>query len=241
MTSAVEDLDATLDALPSGVRATFFVLGSLLERQPEIAERITARGHEIGVHAYRHEMHEDLSEFRSDLVSALRVFSSLGLKPKGYRHPYFNITEQKLDELARFFGYDASLVPSVHIPGHYGSLHSNPRPHVHRGMVELPLTVFPYLRLPAATGWYMRNLGYRYVETMLRSRYRSQGVAIVCLHTWEFTEKPGIPGVPRHVFRNAGQRMREMTRRLIQHFVNEGTDTTTCSEYVAKLLDGSGS
>ena len=228
-----EDLDATLELFSRlGIVCTFFVLGCELERRPTILSKIRNRGHEVAMHAYRHDMHEDLTSFKSDLDRGFKVFHTLGYQPLGYRHPYFNINKQKLEILSNFFEYDSSLVPSLHIPGHYGSPFSNTKVHFYNRMMELPLTVFPYLRLPAATGWYMRNLGYSYVKFMLAKRLKSEGVAVLCVHTWEFTPKPSIKGVPNHVFKNTGKQMVKMVTNLVRELECIGAQSATCYEFL---------
>ncbi len=81
-------LDA-LDAL--GVRATFFLLGAMLERSPDLGRDLVARGHEVAVHGWHHRRPyypapaRDLRELRraGEAVTALT-----GARPVRYRPPY---------------------------------------------------------------------------------------------------------------------------------------------------------
>src|SRR5262245_17563065 len=51
----VENTERLLDLLgESGVRATFFVLGWVAERQPGLVRAIRAGGHEVASHGYEH-------------------------------------------------------------------------------------------------------------------------------------------------------------------------------------------
>ncbi|PBC70587.1 peptidoglycan/xylan/chitin deacetylase (PgdA/CDA1 family) [Streptomyces sp. TLI_235] len=78
-----------LDAL--GVRATFFVLGNMLERSPELGRELVRRGHEIGVHGWYHRRPwyprpgRDLAELRA---TADAVTELCGTPPRWYRPPY---------------------------------------------------------------------------------------------------------------------------------------------------------
>jgi peptidoglycan/xylan/chitin deacetylase (PgdA/CDA1 family) len=236
MNNAESDLLATLEVFSElKIKGTFFVLGSLLEEHPNILHEILKDGHEAGMHAYNHDMHYETEEFKVDVLKGLKVFRQLGHFPKGYRHPYFNISAEKMNVLSEFFEYDTSLVPSLPIPGHYGSPFAFTKPFLYRGLVELPLSVFPYLRLPAATGWYLRNLGYTYLRTMLNHGLKKAGVAVLCLHTWEFTEKPTLPKVPKHVFKNTGRPMINLLFKLIESYERDSVLITTCTEYTHSL------
>ncbi|MER5350899.1 polysaccharide deacetylase family protein [Kitasatospora sp. NPDC002551] len=85
-------LDA-LDAL--GVRATFFLLGSMLERAPDLGRELVARGHEVAVHGWHHRRQyrpaptRDLRELHrtTEAVTALT-----GTRPLWYRPPYGVLT-----------------------------------------------------------------------------------------------------------------------------------------------------
>jgi len=89
------DEDATpavLDSLDqAGVRATFFVLGSQVQAHGDLARELVSRGHEVGLHGYRHERH-DLIDPRRSGDDVRRGFSaleeSLDVRCQWYRPPY---------------------------------------------------------------------------------------------------------------------------------------------------------
>jgi hypothetical protein len=236
-TDPEEDLGTTVDCLKKhGIKATFFILGSLFEEHPKIAHAAHPQENEVALHAYRHRELYTKAEFQDDLKRGIEAFrKNVRVSPRGYRHPYFMVNQWKLDVLSEHFDYDASLVPSIHIPGHYGSLRGPRKPVRHREMVELPLSVAPYLRLPAATGWYYRNLGEKYIRWILSSSLKAHGYAQVCLHTWEFSPKPRLSGVPWHVFKNCGKPMEKLIENICLIRDQLGAHTTTCIEYIHKL------
>jgi peptidoglycan/xylan/chitin deacetylase (PgdA/CDA1 family) len=82
-----EGTPAVLDALDAtGARAIFFLVGEQVERYPEVAAEVTARGHEIGVHGYRHkvQLRQSAATVRADIERALEV---IGGAPRYHRPP----------------------------------------------------------------------------------------------------------------------------------------------------------
>jgi polysaccharide deacetylase family protein (PEP-CTERM system associated) len=98
-------------------RATFFVLGWVAEKCPQLVRAIAAAGHEVASHGYGHEFVYSLrpSEFRSDVLRSKQYLEDLTGKPvRGYRAPCFSITEWAIPILQDVgFDYDSSVVPSV--------------------------------------------------------------------------------------------------------------------------------
>jgi peptidoglycan-N-acetylglucosamine deacetylase len=78
---------AVLDALDeAGLRAIFFMVGEQAERYPELAAEVAARGHEVGIHGYRHrvQLAQSESAVRADLERAL---ATIGGAPRFHRPP----------------------------------------------------------------------------------------------------------------------------------------------------------
>jgi len=105
----------------SGVRATFFVLGWVAERDGSIVRRIAEAGHEIASHGHGHRLVYDQApdEFREDVRRARKVLQDLSGQPvNGYRAPSFSITRRSLwalDVLAEEgYTYDTSIFPIRH-------------------------------------------------------------------------------------------------------------------------------
>jgi peptidoglycan-N-acetylglucosamine deacetylase len=86
--------EGTLDVLRAldevEARATFFVLGEQVERHPRIVEEILGRGHDLGVHGYRHVPIDRLrpDEARHDIVLTVGRLEALGCRPRWFRPPY---------------------------------------------------------------------------------------------------------------------------------------------------------
>ncbi|MCB1378178.1 MAG: polysaccharide deacetylase family protein [Alphaproteobacteria bacterium] len=97
-----------------GLKQSFFIPSWCIETYPDAVEAILKDGHEIGQHGY---IHEDPIETRGEaqaaaFARALDVhMKHIGRKPRGYRAPVYNITQQVIDLLvANGFVYDSSLM-----------------------------------------------------------------------------------------------------------------------------------
>src|SRR6185369_10978418 len=103
------------------VKGTFFILGWVAERLPELVREIHRRGHEIACHGYGHELIYNIGpdSFRRDIRKTKGILEDLcGEKVHGYRAPSYSITKQSLWALdiliEEGFGYDSSIFPVMH-------------------------------------------------------------------------------------------------------------------------------
>jgi peptidoglycan/xylan/chitin deacetylase (PgdA/CDA1 family) len=103
-----------LDALEhTGARATFFVLGEKVAREPALVERVLRAGHEVGLHGHRHLRHTEHTreEIERDTDEALATLGALGIRPTLWRLPWGRAAEWS-EEIAaarglRIVGWDA--------------------------------------------------------------------------------------------------------------------------------------
>jgi peptidoglycan/xylan/chitin deacetylase (PgdA/CDA1 family) len=90
-----------LDALErAGARATFFMLGEQLMRNPMLGREVAGRGHEIALHGFAHPHHEELTptQARDDLARGLgAVEAATGRRPAFYRPPYGRFSEHSYE------------------------------------------------------------------------------------------------------------------------------------------------
>lgn len=94
-----EATPAVLDRLDDlGLRATFFPLGSLAEREPDLVAEVVRRGHQVGIHGYHHRHHLTRSPawVWADLGRAGRAMQSVGVFPTWYRPSYGQATGSTL-------------------------------------------------------------------------------------------------------------------------------------------------
>jgi hypothetical protein len=107
--------------LTQSVKATFFVLGWIAERYPNLVRRIQKEGHEIACHGYAHRLvyTQSRNEFRQDIKKAKSILEEItGSEVMGYRAPSYSITNKSqwaFEVLAEEgFKYDSSIFPIRH-------------------------------------------------------------------------------------------------------------------------------
>ncbi|MDL2336247.1 MAG: DUF3473 domain-containing protein [Pseudomonadota bacterium] len=186
-------------------QATFFTLGWIAERYPQLIRRIADQGHEVASHGYGHQRVTDLHEadFKSDIESAKKILEDLcGAAVTGYRAPSFSIGTRNLwafDCLARAgYRYSSSIYPIQH--DHYGMPDAPRFAHrVNDTLIEVPITTLPMFgrNLPASGGGYFRLLPYAMSRWMLRRvNSREAQSAIFYFHPWEIdSSQPRIAGI----------------------------------------------
>ncbi|WP_296443072.1 XrtA system polysaccharide deacetylase [Rhodoferax sp. UBA5149] len=187
------------------IKATFFTLGWIAERYPQLVRQIVQEGHELASHGYGHERASDQTEeaFFSDIHLAKVVLEDLaGSAVNGYRAPSFSIGAGNLwafDCLARAgYRYSSSIYPIRH--DHYG-MPNSPRfaYEVRPGLVEIPITTLRVLNrnLPSSGGGYFRLLPYALSRWMLsRVNNDDRESGIFYFHPWEIdTGQPRIAGI----------------------------------------------
>jgi polysaccharide deacetylase family protein (PEP-CTERM system associated) len=188
------------------VRATFFVLGWVAQRFPDLVRAIASRGHEVASHGYAHRLVYDqtLHAFRDDVARAKALLEDLsGRRVIGYRAPSYSITSRSLWALdvllEEGYEYDASIFPIRH--DRYGIPVSGRRPYkIHRQfgtLIEVPgsTTRVGQVNLPIAGGGYFRLMPYWWTRWgIARINRQEQLPAIFYLHPWEIDpDQPRLP------------------------------------------------
>jgi polysaccharide deacetylase family protein (PEP-CTERM system associated) len=187
------------------LRCTWFVLGWMAARSPDLVRMIADAGHEIGSHGHSHCLVYELGPeaFRDDVLRATDAIERVvGTRPTVFRAPCFSITKRSLwaFDTLRECGYeiDSSVFPIVRRS--YGIPDFPRHPHrLENGLVEFPLTVLDVAgrAVPLAGGGYVR-LAPNFIVPRLLKRVMGLGrpVNFYC-HPWEFDlEEPYSPGIP---------------------------------------------
>jgi polysaccharide deacetylase family protein (PEP-CTERM system associated) len=174
--------------------ATFFVLGWIAERLPNLVREIAERGHEIASHGYSHRPLTTMTpaEFEEDLQRALEVTCPCACEDiMGFRAPSFSITQGTrwaVDVLTNNgFRYDSSIYPIGFHPD-YGiptaplSIHR-----LNGSMLEVPLSCAELFgrRIPCSGGGYFRMYPYRLTRYLLKRCNRQGRPVVFYLHPWE--------------------------------------------------------
>lgn len=214
------------------VRATFFFLGWVAERLPELARLVCESGHEVGCHSYNHRLIYTMppQEFVADTRRAKeRLEKATGCEVRGYRAPSFSIVPRSawaLAELARAgFHYDSSVFPIRHDTYGWPSAPKRPfRVSTPEGsLVEFPLTTARLWgqTVPAAGGGYLRLFPLRFTQRVLRAHEAADEEAIVYFHPWEIDgrqPRSTIRGLRRFRHYTNLDRMLPKLRELLTEF-----------------------
>ncbi len=186
-------------------RGTFFIIGWLAQRHPDLVRAIASAGHEIGSHTWDHVKvtAQKPEEFRASVRRSKAVLEDLsGQQVLGFRAPSFSIVpgrEWALDILIEEgYRYDSSLFP-IRRPG-YGFPRGKRDPHwlIRPGgrLIEVPPATIRWgsVNLPAAGGAYFRFFPYELVQEALRGCERRGVPGTFYIHPWEID--PGQPRLP---------------------------------------------
>lgn len=205
-----------------GVRATFFVLGWIAERHPDLVSDIARDGHEIGSHGYRHQCVYQLtpSDFANDLEASRRALAAAGvLTVIGYRAPLWSINDRSLwalDVLARSgFDFDSSMAPLEIV----GNPDYPQQPH-RRSTASGDILEFPPLvsrrfghNIPLGFSWGLRMSSPARVLRTIAARNEAGVPVALAVHPWEIDPDPPRMRLPpgkrfAHYFRLSGFRSR---------------------------------
>lgn len=214
------------------VRATFFFLGWLAERIPELVRLVAEAGHEIACHSYNHRLIYTMppQEFAADTRRAKeRLEKAASREISGYRAPSFSIMARSawaLEELARAgFAYDSSVYPIHHDTYGWPSAPKRPfRVSTDGGsLVEFPLTTARLWgqTVPAAGGGYLRIFPLWFTRRVLRAHDAAGEEAIVYFHPWEIDPKQPrstIQGLRRFRHYTSLDRMQSKLRAILAEF-----------------------
>lgn len=177
-----------------GVKATFFVLGWLAERYPELVQAVHEAGHEMASHGYAHLLtwQHTKESFEADLKKAHQAIAACsGIQPTKFRAPAFSITPKTLWAtevlLANGIEVDSSVFPLSWHP-EYGLPEAKLEPYYHpNGLLEIPLSVLEAFgkRLPVSGGAYFRLLPYPVYAKLIRQLHKQGRPLVFYLHPWE--------------------------------------------------------
>jgi len=238
----------------NGVRGTFFILGEVAGFYPDLVREIEGRGHEIGCHGFHHVDIDLLGPegFCRELREAKRVLGSLVTSPVvGYRAPNLLVRDWMIPALrAEGFRYDVSVCTSrsllgkdfghQHVavnPYRFGDAFSSPDPA--GDLVEIPVPVFPLVRLPAGSGILTRVAGRTWTLAALRHALRS-GDTQYYFHPYEVGSRPAIHlSLRERLFlRRLGPWMEDAVEQIVRRVRSWGASFVTAGEIAEAVLAG---
>lgn len=184
------------------VKATFFVLGYIALKEPDLIRAIENEGHEIATHGFYHRRVFEMTEqeFEEDVSMSISVISSITNKDVlGFRAPEWSIREETpwVLKILRKCGilYDSSMVPLTRMGSRNFPLYPCKFHTEHGEIWEFPLstTRLFWERLPFTGGLPMRLCPYFYLISKIKRINRAGHPVVVYIHPWEFdVEQPYI-------------------------------------------------
>jgi len=199
----IQGIDKILDLLRrKDTKATFFVVGELLEFKPELLDLILDNDHEIGFHTMKHNR-IDSPNFKEKFEEEIKKFDELtDGKSKGFRAPSFSLNASSswlIDVLEENdYVYDSSVVPAK--TSLYGIPNAEKKPYKISSkflegnsndgkIIEFPMMVTKFLgkKIPAAGGFYLRTLPSRIIENAIKSYEKENLPGVFYIHSWELT------------------------------------------------------
>lgn len=227
MMVSVEGTNRILDILKrNDVKATFFCTAIFATHAQQVMKRILDEGHEVASHGVDHWEHKD-----SDMSESKEILERLcGCQIHGYREPrMFAVNDEELERLG--YMYNSSLHPAF-IPGRYMHLNVPRTPFFKGKVLQIPASVFPFVRLPLfwlACHHYPQWLYHKLCKWTLHH----DGQFVIYFHPWEFIplgEHPewNIPFIIKH---NSGEEMERRLEQLIKAFKSVQAQFVTYTQY----------
>jgi polysaccharide deacetylase family protein (PEP-CTERM system associated) len=207
------------------VKATFFVLGCVAERHPELVEEIFDAGHEIGTHGWSHNFvyRQTPARFRNELQRSISLLEDIvGIPVLGHRAAFFSITNESLWALEivaeRGLRYDSSIFPAWNY--RYG-IRTAPRfpfelKFDERTLIEVPLSTLrlPGQNLPVGGGAYFRLLPYFLTHAAFRHLNRRGRSGVFYIHPWEIDPEHPKLALHRRIGFTHYHKLKETEARL---------------------------
>ena len=185
------------------VKSTFFILGWIAEKFPQLVENIKAEGHEVASHGYKHDLVNTLGdqEIYDDVIKSRLVLEKIiGEEIIGYRAPSFSVNNNLINVLSDLgFTYDSSYNP-FQLNDRYGSINIPNRKVYHiyqleNGLYEIPASTLNISRyaFPISGGAYFRILPFYLFKNLVKYKINKDTLYTFYLHPWEL--EPGQPRV----------------------------------------------
>ena len=197
----VENTEKILELFEKyNVNATFFVLGYIAEKFPELIKKISGLGHEISSHTYSHMDLRKVSkeEFKEDFFKSKNILEKItGGKVEGFRAPFFSINKNNywvFEILSKNLTYDSSIFPvktqlygipkaprTIYKP----SLENIIEDDKHGKLIEIPMAThkIPLIgNVPIAGGFYLRLFPYWYMKWGIKKMNKEGNPAMLYIH-----------------------------------------------------------
>lgn len=227
------------------MKVTFFVVGDVARKFPEIVQEIYNAGHEIACHSDSHTPLSCLNkrQFEMDIQRNIESLHKIGIKKiYGYRAPNFSLipsTQWTYDILIKFnFIYSSSVLPALNPLFGWSNFSRSPI-YVKDKIIEIPITINNF-GLPLG-GAYIRILPFFLVNKTFQNHFNKSLPIFSYLHPYDID-----PSKTNYMFPNIGNNRffnfllhlnRSKTLSYLEQIVNDyNTTTITYYDYVTKYL-----
>jgi polysaccharide deacetylase family protein (PEP-CTERM system associated) len=232
-------------------KATFFILGWIARRLPNLVCEIKTRGHEVASHGYYHKLckEESAEGLENDLATSKKLIEDItGAPVYGYRAPGFSISTDILNRIeeAGYF-YDSSF-NSFKFNKRYGRVEwfgNNSNGIIIKisdGFYELPISNLSIggQVIPWGGGGYFRLFPLGLFKQGVQSILKKRGAYLFYLHPWEIDpEQPSVKDVP-FTYRMRHYMNMKSTYSKLSAFIEKLKDYKfqTCHQYLFSKLEG---
>lgn len=230
-----QTIDKTLEfADGEDVKITYFILGEVSDLLPDVIREIASRGHEIACHGYTHTDATRLgpAAFKAEVDRGKKTLEDRsGQLVRGYRAPNLVVTPWMFECLLELgFDYDSSVCPARGLSGKYGTFSEHPsvpyRIHSNgSAMVELPIAVMPWIKLPSHSGIFARFFGLPIWTNVAQSYWGPRGTTNFYFHPFEIckTDCPSSESLyMRAFFKGSGEKFYNQAAAFVRRVKADG-------------------
>ncbi|MFA5090182.1 MAG: polysaccharide deacetylase family protein [Candidatus Omnitrophota bacterium] len=227
---SLEGLEALCDVLKIfNMSATFFVTEGIAGIFPELLKSLIKNGHEIALHSI---IGGDGRTMALELQRQ-KTFVEAKIQQRIYgcrSHKFIDVPSDILREAG--FSYDNSLHPTF-VPGRYCNILKSRNLYLEKGVIRVPVSVTPFLRLPLSWIWF-RNFGFSYARSCSQMIYLSEEYINIYFHSWDFANIShwSLARRFRPLVRNTGEKMLSMLSRYLAWCSQKRIAVVTLLEYI---------
>lgn len=190
------------------IKATFYVTANFAQNAPEIINQIVFEGHELASHGFYHSSFEPLH-----LKTSKEALEALGkTKVQGYRMArMMPVSEFEIKNAG--YVYNSSINPTF-LPGRYNNM-DKPRTCFRKeGILQLPTSVTPVLRIPLF--WLsFHNFSLSIYKYLVKRTYIKDNYLNTYFHCWEFMPMDKMKYLPYYIRKNTGESMLKRLDKFI--------------------------
>ncbi|MCE3228219.1 MAG: polysaccharide deacetylase, carbohydrate Esterase Family 4-like protein [Bacteroidetes bacterium] len=177
----------------TGFNCTFFTVGEVAEKYPDLIRKIIDEGHELACHTWNHVPlnKQNPESFKKDLEKNIEALYKCGASSvTGFRAPVFSLTKETqwaYDVMAACgITYSSSVLPAQN-PLYGWQEFGQSKKQVNNSIVEIPMSLnkFGPLTIPFAGGVYFRCLPFFFIRQSFQKRFASSEPVLSYFHPYD--------------------------------------------------------